>query len=133
MLFFSATVITTLQIVRHKKDTINPIGVCFLFLGTPILEFAGYVLRMPSILSVSSSGLYLANMLVIGLGPIYNCIIILFVFSALVVFAGIHYSASPPWAITSQTIVLMITITHLQIRGTLVNHNTNLYRISASI
>jgi len=116
-LFFIAALVICIQIGRNRRETLNPIGVCFLFLGTPLLQFAGYTIRIPSVLSPSSSGLYLANMILIGLGPLYCSITNLLVFAALVTYAGLQYSPWKPWVIVSQTIVWHIQCIQLQARG----------------
>ena len=119
LLFFIATIATLAQVIRKRKDAPNPIGVAFLFLGTPILELVGYTLRLPSVLEPSNPGLYLANMIIIGLGPLYLAAVSWFVFPALLIFAGIRYAVVRPRIIAVQACILLVSCIQLQVRGIL--------------
>jgi hypothetical protein len=106
------------QLINNRKDTPNPIGATILFLGAPILEFIGFALRIPSVLAPSNPGLYLANMIILGLGPLYLTAVNLFTFPALVVYAGPRHSVWKPWIIAFEAIIFLIQCIHLQTRGT---------------
>ena len=117
--FFWATFFTVYSLVRHRKEAANPIRSAFLFLGTPILSFAGYTLRIPSVIDTSSNGFYLANMIIIGIAPLCLAIATWIVFPALVVYAGPQFSMWKPWVIALQVVILVCCCAQLQIRGTL--------------
>lgn len=116
-LFLAATVITFGQIICHRKDARNPIVVAFLFLGTPVIELVGFCLRLPSVYDVSNPGLYLANMIILGLGPLYLVAINWLTFPALIVHVGPKYSIIKSWVIGLQACILLVSCTQLQARG----------------
>jgi len=117
VLFFLATFITAAQLNRYRKKTPNPIGATFLFMGTPILELVGFAVRLSSVLDPSNSGLYLANMIILGLGPLYLTAINWFIFPALTVYVGRRYSVLKPWVFALQSCILLVSIIHLNTRG----------------
>lgn len=117
VLFVLATFITAAQLSRYRKKTPNPIIAIFLFMGTPILELAGFVVRLPSVLDPSNWGLYLANMIILSLGPLYLTAINWFVFPALIVHVGRRYSMWKPRLFAVQAGVLLISCIQLTARG----------------
>lgn len=106
-----------MQLVRHWKQATNPIGCAFLFLGTPILEAVGFGIRVPSLLSPSNEGLYLGNMIILGLGPLYFAAVNWFVLCALIVWAGLQYSIIKPRVLVILTFIFLISIIQLNVRG----------------
>jgi hypothetical protein len=86
-------------------------------MGTPILEVAGFAIRLASILNPSNTGLYLANMIILGLGPLYLTAVNWFVFPALVMHVGPRYSFIKPWLFVLQAVILLISCIHLTARG----------------
>jgi len=117
--FFWATFFTVYSLVRNWKEYPNPIRCAFIFFGAPILSFIGYTLRIPSVIDSSSNGLYLANMIIIGIAPLWLAIATWIVFPALVVYAGPQYSMWRPWVIALTVNILIISCAQLQIRGNL--------------
>lgn len=116
-LFLFAIIATTAQLARHRKETPNCIGVTFLFMGTPILEVAGFAVRLASVLSPSNKGLYLANMIILGLGPLYLTAVNWFVFPALIMHVGTRYSYIKPWTFQILVIILLVSCIQLNTRG----------------
>jgi len=115
--FSWATVITVYYLVRYRKVTVNPVSAFLLFLGTPILSLAGYAIRIPSVANVSDNGLYLANMLVIALAPIYLSTVTWIVFAALVQYVGPQYSIVRPHLLVVPVFLLLIAALQLEVRG----------------
>jgi len=109
--------VTLNQLIRHRKVTVNPVSVYFLFLGTPILSCVGYAVRVPSVLNVWSTPLYLANMIIIALAPIYLITVTWLVFAALVQYAGHEYSVLRPRVIVVPVFLMLIAVLQLEIRG----------------
>jgi len=111
--------ITLWQLVRYRKVTANPVGVYFLFLGTPVLSCVGYAVRVPSVLNLWSDALYLANMIIIALAPIYLITTTWLVFAALIQYVGLRYSVVHPKVIVIPVFLLLIATLQLEIRGIL--------------
>jgi RTA1 like protein len=108
---------TAVQLISHRKETPNRIGATLLFMGTPILEFAGFVVRIVSVEMLSNKGLYLANMIILNLGPLYLTAVSWFVFPALIMHVGPRYSLVRPKSIQVLAIVLLCSCIHLTARG----------------
>lgn len=119
VLFVLATFITAAQLSRYIKKAPNPIVAIFFFMGTPILELAGFVVRLPSVLDPSNSGLYLANMIILSLSPLYLTAVNWFVFPAFIVHVGRRYSVWKPRIFAVQACVLLISCIQLTARGDL--------------
>ena len=117
VLFFLATFITAAQLYRYRKNGSNSIGLTFLFMGTPILELVGFAVRLASVLDPSNSGLYLAHMIILGLGPLYLTAINCLIFPALIVFVGGRYSVLRPSLFVALSYILLVSIIHLNSRG----------------
>lgn len=110
-------VMTLCKLVGYRKVTVNRVGVYFLFLGTSILSVSGYATRVPSVLNLWSNPLYMANMILIALAPIYLATVTWSVFAALVQYAGPQYSVIRPHAIVVSVFLLLIATLQLEIRG----------------
>lgn len=117
VLFFVAAFITATQLYRYKKNTPNPVVATFLFMGTPILELVGFAVRLSSVLDHFNLWLYLANVMILSLGPLYLTAINWFVFSALVVHVGPRYSVLKPWVFATQACILLVSCIYLSTRG----------------
>src|SRR5271169_1207877 len=113
--FCWATVITFCRLMRYRKETVNPVGAFFLFLGTPILSCTGYAIRFPSVLNLSNDALYLANMIFIALAPIYLITVTWLVFAALVQYAGPQHSVLRPHALVVLVFLVLIATLQLEI------------------
>lgn len=110
-------VITLCKLVGYRKVTVNPVGVYFLFLGTLILSVSGYATRVPSVLNLWSNPLYMANMILIALAPVYLSTVTWLVFAALVQYAGPQYWIVRPHALVVPVFLLLIATLQLEIRG----------------
>jgi RTA1 like protein len=95
----------------------NPVGAFFIFLPTPLLEVVGYGIRNASLNSPDNNGLYMANMIIIGISPIYLTAVNFIVFGALIPFVGEVFSSWKSGALVCVATVLLPQVTHLQTRG----------------
>lgn len=131
VLFFVAAFNTAVQLYRYKKNTPNPVVATFLFMGTPILELVGFAVRLSSVLHPFNLWLYLANMVILTLGPLYLTAINWFVFSALVVHVGPRYSVLKPWVFATQACILLVSCIHLSARGNSFRNIANMRRCTS--
>jgi hypothetical protein len=102
----------------NRKVMQNPVGAFFIFLPTPLLEVVGYGIRNASLNSPENNGLYMANMIIIGISPIYLTAVNFIVFGALIPFVGEAFSTWKSGALVCVATILLPQVTHLQTRGT---------------
>jgi len=109
--------LTVYQLFCHRKVMQNPVGAVFIFLPTPILEVVGYAIRNASLNNPDDNGLYMANMIIIAISPIYLTAVNFIVFGALIPFVGEAFSRWKSGVLLFLAIVLLPQVTHLQTRG----------------
>ena len=126
-LFSLACIVSLAQLIRHGKEICNPIGCAFLFLGTPIIELAGFAVRLPSVLAPFNDGLYLANMIILAIGPLYLAAVNWIVFPALMVWTGPRYFIIRPHRLIVLIWTLLISCIQLTISGTPNCHKIAIY------
>jgi hypothetical protein len=95
----------------------NPVGAVFIFLPTPILEVVGYAIRNASLNNPDNNGLYMANMIIIAISPIYLTAVNFIVFGSLIPFVGEAFSRWKSGVLLCVAIILLPQVTHLQTRG----------------
>src|ERR1700736_2608112 len=108
---------TCVALWKHRKSVTSPVGIIFVFFGTPILEIVGFGIRIASLNMPNNNGLFLANNIFLGLGPLYLTAVNYIVFASLIVYTGQNYSVVRAKTILVTALIVMITCVHLQIRG----------------
>lgn len=116
-LFFAATIVTLVKIIRYKKEIKNPVGVVILFMPAPIIEAVGFMVRIFAVSNPNNSGLFIANMVLLGTAPVFLTAASWYLFPALVFHAGAEYSWMKPRYMAVQSVIWVVTAFHLNIRG----------------